>query len=136
MSQDASHHQEQQHGLDQVPIPALPPVFAHVVISEHYEEGRFSSRLEAEIADILWNCQPLEDPEEERHIPLTDEALAALNNLNCIALIQGGQVLSLLDIEHTPTPMTTIQRAHLYHSAARTLLEAIAAILKDQDNRQ
>jgi hypothetical protein len=111
-------------------------VFAHVVISEHYEEGRFSSRLEAEIADILWNCQPLEDPEEERHIPLTDEALAVLNNLNCIALIQGGQVLSLLDIEHTPTPMTTIQRAHLYHSAARTLLEAIAAILKDQDNRQ
>ena len=63
MSQDTNHHQEQQHGLDQVPIPALPPVFAHVVISEHYEEGRFSSRLEAEIADILWNGQPVEEPE-------------------------------------------------------------------------
>jgi hypothetical protein len=136
MSQDTSHHQEQQHVLDQVPIPALPPVFAHVVIAEHYEEGRFSSRLEAEIADILWNGQPVEEPEGVRPISLTDEALAVLNNLNCIALIQGGQVLPLLEIEHMSTPMTAIERAHLYHSVARTLLEIIAAILEDQDNRQ
>jgi len=136
MSQDTSHHQEQQHVLDQVTIPALPPVFAHVVIAEHYQEGRFSSRLEAEIADILWNGQPLEEPEGVRPISLTDEALAVLNNLNCIALIQGGQVLPLLDIEHVSTPMTAIQRAHLYHSAARTLLEIIAAILEDRENRQ
>ena len=136
MSQDTSHHQEQQHVLDQVTIPALPPVFAHVVIAEHYQEGQFSSRLEAEIADILWNGQPLEEPEGVRPISLTDEALAVLNNLNCIALIQGGQVLPLLDIEHMSTPMTAIQRAHLYHSAARTLLEIIAAILEDRENRQ
>jgi hypothetical protein len=136
MSQDTSHHQEQQYVLDQVPIPALPPVFAHVVIAEHYEEGRFSSRLEAEIADILWNGQPLEEPEGVRPISLTDEALAVLNNLNCIALIQGGQVLPLLEIEHMSTPMTAIERAHLYHSVARTLLEIIAAILEDQDNGQ
>ncbi len=136
MSQDTSHHQEQQHVLDQVTIPALPPVFAHVVIAEHYQEGQFSSRLEAEIADILWNGQPLEEPEGVRPISLTDEALAVLNNLNCIALIRGGQVLPLLDIEHMSTPMTAIQRAHLYHSAARTLLEIIAAILEDRENRQ
>ncbi len=54
--------QEQPHGLDQAPIAALPPVFAHVDIAEHYQEGRFSSRLEAEIADILWNGQPVEEP--------------------------------------------------------------------------
>jgi len=136
MSQDTSHHQEQQHVLDQVTIPALPPVFAHVVIAEHYQEGQFSSRLEAEIADILWNGQPLEEPEGVRPISLTDEALAVLNNLNCIALIQGGQVLPLLDIEHMSTPMTAIQRVYLYHSAARTLLDIIAAILEDRDNRQ
>ena len=136
MSQDTSHHQEQQHGLDQVSIPALPPVFAHVNIAEHYQEGCFSSRLEAEIADILENCQPLEEPEEGRPIPLTDEALAVLGDLNCIVLIQRGQVLPLLDIEHMPTPMTATQKAQLYHSAARTLLEAIAAILEDRDNHQ
>ena len=128
--------QEQPHGLDQAPIAALPPVFAHVDIAEHYQEGRFSSRLEAEIADILWNGQPVEEPEGGRPISLTDEALAVLNNLNCIALIQAGQVLPLLDIEHMSAPMTAIQRAHLYHSAARTLLESIAAILEDRDNRQ
>jgi hypothetical protein len=161
--------QEQPHGFDQAPIAALPPVFAHVDIAEHYQEGRFSSRLEAEIADILWNGQPVEEPGvgtnpsrqgpfiapqardpqgsplprdeggmqgEESPLSLTDEALAVLHNLNCIALIQGGQVLPLLDIEHMSTPMTAIQRAHLYHSAARTLLESIAAILEDRDNRQ
>src|SRR5713226_9485110 len=110
MSQDTSHHQEQQHGLDQVTIPALPPVFAHVVIAEHYQEGRFSSRLEAEIADILWNGQPVEEPEGGRPIALTDEPLAALHNLNCIALIQAGQVLPLLDIEDISTPRTAIER--------------------------
>ena len=135
MSQDTSHHQDQQ-GRDQVPIAALQPVFAHLDIAEHYQQGRFSSRLEAELADIFWNGQPVEEPEGERPIALTNEPLAALHNLNCIALIQGGQVLPLLDIEHMSTPMTAIQRAHLYHSAARTLLEIIAAILDDRDNRQ
>jgi len=135
MSQDTSHHQDQQ-GRDQVPIAALQPVFAHLDIAEHYQQGRFSSRLEAELADILWNGRPVEEPEGERPIALTDEPLAALHSLNCIALIQGGQVLPLLDIEHMSTPMTAIQRAHLYHSAARTLLEIIAAILDDRDNRQ
>ena len=62
MSQETRHHQD-QHGRDQLPLPALPPVFAHAVIAEHYQQGRFSSRLEAELADILWNGQPVEEPE-------------------------------------------------------------------------
>src|SRR3989441_9739565 len=136
MSQDTSHHQDQQHVLDQVLIAALPPVFVHAVIAEHYQQGRFSSRLEAELADILWNGQPVEEPEGGRPITLTDEALAILHPLNCIALIQAGQVLPLLDIEHLATPMTAIERAQLYHSAARTLLEIVAAILEDREDRQ
>jgi hypothetical protein len=81
MSQDTSHHQNPQHGRDQVPIAALPPVFAHVDIAEHYQQGRFSSRLEAELADILWNGQPVEEPEGGRPIALTDEALSVLHSL-------------------------------------------------------
>jgi len=79
MSQDTSHHQNQ--GRDQVPIAALPPVFAHVDIAEHYQQGRFSSRLEAELADILCNGQPVEEPEGGRPIALTDEALSVLHSL-------------------------------------------------------
>ncbi len=90
MNQDRSHSQEQQQARDQLPMAALPPVFAHVDIAERYQQGRFSSRLEAELADILWNGQPVEEPEGGRAIALTDEALAVLNSLNCIALIQGG----------------------------------------------
>ena len=101
MSQD-------QRGHDQVPIAALPPVFAHVDIAEHYQEGRFSGRIEAEIADILWNGQPVEEPEGGRPIALTDEALSVLHDLNCIALIQAGQVLPLLDIEDISTPRTAL----------------------------
>jgi hypothetical protein len=135
MSQDTSYHQEQQ-GDDQLAIAALAPVFAHAVIAEHYQEGRFSSRLEAEITDILWHSQPVEEPEGGSPISLTDEALAALNNLNCIALLQGGQVLPLLDIERMSTPVTAIERAQLYHSVARTLLDIVAAILEDRQHRQ
>ena len=135
MSQDTSHHQDQQ-GRVQVPLAALPPVFAHVDIAEHYQQGRFSSRLEAELADILWNGQPEEEPEGGRPIALTDEPLAALHNLNCIALIQGGQVLPLLDLEQMSTPRTALERAQLYHAAARTLLDIVAAILEEWDNRQ
>lgn len=135
MSQDTSHHQDQQ-GRDQVPIAALPPVFAHVDIAERYQQGRFSSRLEAEIADILWNSQAVEEPAGGRPIALTDEALSVLHDLNCIALIQAGQVLPLLDIEDISTPRTALERAQLYHSAARTLLDIVAAILEESDNSQ
>ena len=136
MNQDRSHYQEQQQGRDQLPIAALPPVFAHAVIAEHYQEGRFSSRLEAELADILWNGQPVEKPGGERPMTLTEEALSVLNNLNCIALLQAGQVLPLLELEHLATPQTAIERAQLYHSVARTLLDIVAAILEEKDNRQ
>ena len=136
MSQDTSHHQEQQQGRDQLPIAALPPVFAHAVIAEHYQQGWFSSRLEAEITDILWNGQPVEEPEGVRPISLTEEALSVLSNLNCIALLQGGQVLPLLEIEHLATPATAIELVQLYHSVARTLLDIVAAILQDRENRQ
>ncbi len=135
MSQDTSHHQDQQ-GRDQVPIAALPPVFAHLDIAEHYQQGRFSSRLEAELADILCNDQPVEEPVGERPIALTDEPMAALHNLNCIALLQAGQVLPLLDLEHMSTPRTALERAQLYHAAARTLLDIVAAILEERDSRQ
>jgi hypothetical protein len=136
MNQDISHYQEQQQGRDQLPIAALPPMFAHLDIEEHYQQGRFSSRLEAELADILWNGQPVEEPEGVRPISLTGEALAILSNLNCIALLQAGQILPLLDLEHLATPITAIEKAQLYHSAARTLLDIVAAILEDRENRQ
>lgn len=66
---------------------------------------------------------------------LSGEALAAMRALNCIALIQGGQVLPLLDIEQMPTPMTVAQRVQVFHAAARTLLEAIAVIYEDRARR-
>lgn len=136
MSHESSHSQEQQQGGDQLPIAALPPVFAHTDIAEHYQQGLFSSRLEAELADLLCNSQPVEEPEGERPIPLTQEALCALDTLNCIALIQAGQVLPLLELEHLAGPRTAIERAQLYQATARTLLDIVAAILQDRENRQ
>ena len=136
MSQERSHSQEQQQGGDPLPLAALPPEFAHADIAEHYQQGCFSSRLEAELADILWNGQPVEEPEGERAIPLTEEALCALDTLNCIALIQAGQVLPLLELEHLARPRTAIERAQLYQATARTLLDIVAAILQDRENRQ
>ncbi|MBV9019306.1 MAG: hypothetical protein JOZ71_01185 [Ktedonobacteraceae bacterium] len=78
----------------------------------------------------------MEEPKEGRPISLTDEALAVLNNLNYIALLQAGQVLPLLEIEHLATPATAIEREKLYHAAARMLLDIASAILEGRENRQ
>ncbi len=133
MHQDANNREDQQHILDRITIPALPPAFTHRVIEKQYQAGQYS-RLEAEITDILQLFQPpqVQGGEEAMPLILTDEALTILKHFNCIALIQEGQVLPLLDIEHLPTPVTAAQRIHLYHTVTRTLLDAIAAILEDQ----
>jgi len=135
MQQDTNQSQEQPHILDQIVIPALPPEFHHSDIAEHYQGGAFTNRLDAEIADILRGCQPAEESGEAVPMTLSGEAASVLKELNCIALIQDGQVLPLLDIEKMDAPMTAAQRAHLYHTAARTLLDAIAAIYEDQAQR-
>jgi len=131
MQQDINQPQEQPHILDQVVVPALPPEFHHSDIARQYQDGEFTSRLDAEIADVLRSCQPAEGPGEAALITLSGEAAVILRQLNCIALIQDGQILPILDIEKTSAPMTAAQRAHLYHAAARTLLEAIAAIYEE-----
>jgi hypothetical protein len=135
MQQETNESQEQQHILDQIVIPALPPEFHHSDIAQHYQDGAFTTRLDAEIADILRGCQPAEESGEAAPITLSDDAASVLKELNCIALIQGGLLLPLLDIEQVTAPLTTAQKARLYHAAARTLLEAIAAIYEDQAQR-
>jgi hypothetical protein len=135
MQQETNQQQEHPHILDQIVIPALPAEFHHSDIARHYQDGAFTSRLDAEIADVLRGCQPAEDSGDAAPLTLSGDALEALKHLNCIALIQDGQVLPLLDIERTTEPMTAIQKAHLYHAAARTLIEAIAVIYEDQAQR-
>ncbi len=136
MQQDINQPQEQPHILDQVVVPALPPEFHHSDIARQYQDGEFTSRLDAEIADVLRACQPAEGPGEAALITLSDEAAVILRQLNCIALIQDGQILPILEIEKTSAPMTAGQRAHLYHEAARTLLGAIAAIYEEQAQKR
>src|ERR1700686_936729 len=132
MQQDTNQPQEQPHILDQVVVPALLPEFHHSDIARQYQNGEFTSRLDAEVADVLRACQPAGKSGEAALTALSGEAASALKDLNCIALIQDGQILPILDIEETTAPMSVAQRAHLYHAAARTLLEAIAAIYEEQ----
>ena len=136
MEQDYNQQREQPHMLDQVVVPAIPPEFQHADIGRQYQDGEFTSRLDAEIEDILRSGQLAGESGEAGLITLCSEAASALDGLHCIALIQGGQVLPLLDIEPVTAPLTTAQKARLYHAAARTLLQAIAAIYEDQARRQ
>ena len=136
MQQETNQHQEQPHILDQIVIPALPPEFHHSDIAEQYQDGEFTSRLDAEVADVLRACQPAEKSDEAALTTLSGAAASALKDLNCIALIQHGQILPVLDIEETTASMSAAQRAHLYHAAVRTLLEAIAAIYEEQAQKR
>jgi hypothetical protein len=124
----------QEHILDQVTISALAPTFTHPDIAEQYQGGQFN-RLEAEVADILRSCLSQEEQDGAAPMLLSAQTLPALRDLNCIALIQDGQALPLLDIEKTTAPVTAMQKAQLYHAAARTLLEAITAIYEDRAER-
>lgn len=135
MQQDNNQQREQPHMLDQVVVPALPPEFQHADIDRQYQDGEFTSRLDAEIEDILRSGQPAGESGETAPITLSDEAASALEGLHCIALIQDGLLLPLLDIEQVTAPLTAAQKAHLYHAAARTLLDAIAVIYEDQARR-
>lgn len=135
MQQDINPYQDGQHFLDQIVLTALPPEFHHAEVSRHYQDGEFTSRLDAEIEDILRGCAGAEGSGETASIPLIGDAASVLKDLNCIALIQNGQVLPLLDIERVAAPMTAIQKAHLYHAAARTLLDAVSAIYEDPAQR-
>ena len=132
MQQDSNQQREQPHILDQVVVLALPAEFQHADIDRQYQDGEFTSRLDAEIEDILRASQPPGESGGAALITLSGSAAAALRGLNCIALIQDGQILPILDIEEIAAPMSAAQRAHLYHAAARTLLDAIAAIYEDQ----
>jgi hypothetical protein len=131
MDQESGSYQVAEHLLAQVIAPVELPVFTHPDIAKQYQDG-VCNRLDAELADILCGCGEEEQTSEATLIPLTNEAASVLKGLNCIALIQGGQVLPLLDIEQmTAVPTTLQERVQLYHAAARTLLEAIAAIYED-----
>jgi hypothetical protein len=132
MQQDTNQQPDGQHLLDQIVLPAMPPEFHYADIARQYGDGEFANRLDAEIEDILRNCQGAGESRETATLTLSSEALATLRELHCVALIQDGQVLPLLDIEQRTAPMTALQRARLYHAAARTLLEAIAAIYEDR----
>jgi len=135
VQQDINRQQYGQHLLDQIVLPASLPEFHHADIARQYEDGELASRLDAEIEDILCGCEGAEEPRDTALLTLSSEALVTLRELRCIALIQDGQVLPLLDIEQTSAPMTALQRTHLYHAAARTLLEAIAAIYEERAQR-
>lgn len=135
MQQDSNQQQEPPHILDQVVVPALPPEFQHADIGRQYQDGECTSRLDAEIEDILLGGPPAGESGETALITLSGDAASALEGLHCIALIQGGLLLPLLDIEQVTAPLTAAQKARLYHAAARTLLEAIAAIYEDQAQR-
>ena len=135
MQQDNNQQREQPHMLDEVVVLAIRPEFQHADIGRQYQDGEFTSRLDAEIEDILRGCQPAGESGETAPITLSGDAASALRGLHCIALIQSGQVLPLLDIEQVTAPLTAAQKARLYHAAARTLLEAIAAIFDDQAQR-
>jgi hypothetical protein len=102
MQQDSNQQREQPHILDQVVVPALPPEFQHADISRQYRDGEFTSRLDAEIEDILRGCQPAGESGETAPITLSGDAASALEGLHCIALIQGGQVLPLLVSDKKP----------------------------------
>jgi hypothetical protein len=135
MQQDSNQQQEPPHILGQVVVLALPAEFQHADIGRQYQDGEFTNRLDAEIEDILRGGPPAGKSDETAPITLSGDAASALEGLHCIALIQGGLLLPLLDIEQVTAPLTTAQKARLYHAAARTLLEAIAAIYEDQAQR-
>jgi hypothetical protein len=138
MQQEPNSRPEVEHLLKQVIASVQPPAFAHPDIVAQYQQGCYTSRLEAELEDILRTCFSREQAHASIPLSLSSQAdLTSINQLNCVALIQQGQVLPLLDIEQMVQPLVTLQqRVQLYQAAARTLLEAIAAIYEERTEQR
>lgn len=136
MNQDPERRLE--HILDRITVCAPEPQFIHPDIARLYQDGA-CSRLDAELADILRDSDAggVQWSNKVTLIPLSGEGASPLGSLNCIALIQDGQALPLLDIEQMPlAPLTQAQKIHLYYGAVRILLDAVAAILEERAERK
>ena len=125
MSHDINRPQEQD------PTPSEPllipePTFIHTNIAEAYQEGLFGSRLDAELADIFATCHVEEEkPQQQGTIALTSEGI---ESLSCIAIIQGGQIIPVIDLQDMPKPTTLAQKMSLCALVARAVLDALIEI--------
>ncbi len=127
----------QTHNNDEQPstTQALPAVFAHQEIAALYEQGFYSNRVEAELADMLYQSDldaSAHAQEEVESAPIAVTDTRQLTALNGIALIQDGHVLPILNLAQMPFPQRLQDRVRLYHQAAQTLLEAVAAVLEER----
>ncbi len=125
MSHEVNQSQEQDPASSE-PLPTPEPAFIHTNIAEAYREGLFGSRLDAELADIFMSCQVEEEkPQQQGTIALTDEAI---EGLNCIAIIQGGQIIPVIDLQNMPKPTTPAQKMSLCALVARAVLDTLIEV--------
>ena len=118
---------------------SLPVAFRDADIAQKYHDGFYSCRVDAEVEDILRFCFPREGKirsGEEDEVIYPVEAIEVLRHLNCIALLQNGAVLPLLDIAQMSIPPTGIGKSQLYLSVIRQLMAVVGAILDDHMEQQ
>jgi hypothetical protein len=125
MSHDVNRSQEQDP-VSSEPLLTPEPTFTHANIAEAYREGLFGSRLDAELADIFASCHIEEEkPQQQGTIALTDKGI---ESLSCIAIIQGGQIIPVIDLQDMPKPTTLAQKMSLCALVARSVLDALIEI--------
>ena len=125
MSHDVNRSQEQDPASSE-PLLTPEPTFTHANIAEAYREGLFGSRLDAELADIFASCHIEEEkPQQQGTIALTDKGI---ESLSCIAIIQGGQIIPVIDLQDMPKPTTLAQKMSLCALVARAVLDALIEI--------
>jgi hypothetical protein len=118
---------------------ALPFTFECKEVEQKYTDGMYASRLDAELEDILRSCFPEQKDirgKEDEVTAFPVEATEVLRLLNCIALIQNGTVVRLLDVAQMPTtPLTAVQKSQLYLSVVKELMAVVTVILDDHAER-
>lgn len=124
MSHDINRSQGQDPASSE-PLLTPEPEFIHTNIAEAYREGLFSSRLDAELADIFASCHIEEEKPQQGTIALTDKDV---ESLSCIAIIQGGQIIPVIDLQDMPKPTTLAQKMSLCALVARAVLDALIEI--------
>jgi hypothetical protein len=117
--------------FDNITVETAPLAFRHTDIATAYSEGAYTSRLDAEVDDLLRDAE-LPGPAEAGVMPLTTEAL---DHLCCIAIIHNGQIIPVVDLPRTPRPTTPAQKMGLCAMAAREVLDALIDVLDHLDRR-
>ena len=118
---------QEQQGSDSF---AERPVYVNGKIAELYQNGLLS-RVEAEAMDVVHTCL-LQGQEHETSVPETEYAEAQWEP-SCVAIVHGGEIVPVLNLEEVlQRPRTPQENLLICKRAACVMYDVLLTLLEEE----